>query len=79
MELEKSIKKESIISREISKALDIFFVPTSFIRDQIKSKVPLKNEIGNIPAYMAIGIAELGRLYAYGEVINTIANYFINQ
>lgn len=79
MELEKSVKRESISSRDISKALYMFFVPTSFIRAQKKAKVPLKNEVGKTLAYMTIGIAELSRLYAYGEVINTVASYFINQ
>jgi len=76
MELEKNLEKGPTIS--ISKILDLFFVPTSFIRDQQKSKVPLKNEVGNIPAYMAIGIAEIGRLYVYGKIIKTITSYFIN-
>jgi len=75
--MEKTLERESAISK--CKILDLFFVPTSFIRDQKKSKTPLKDEIGKIPAYMAIGIAEFGRLYVYGEVIKNITSYFINQ
>ena len=78
MGLEKNVKKGIINSKDILKALDMYFVPTSFIREQRKSEIPLKNEVGKTLAYIAIGIAEFGRLWVYKELMNTITGYFFN-